>query len=255
MKSFLSVSTLCAVAVVASPVLVLDVVGPPSVVDIHGLTVTTILKNVGHEPLKLLKEPNTILSTIQTDKFTISSASGSPSFTGIKVKYSRTKAAQSENGFIVLAPGQSVEKVHSLAGAYNFTCSGEGQYNWFGEYKEARHDLVSSHFNKIGNHATQDTRYDCSCPDPPSDEEIYAYVIPEETGTIYLCSMFWGAANMGPDSKPGTIVHENSHFTAYGDTMDYEYGQESCTKLAEENPDQAVMNADNHEYFVETMEL
>jgi peptidyl-Lys metalloendopeptidase len=55
----------------------------------------------------------------------------------------------------------------------------------------------------------------------------------------------------GTDSKAGTIVHEQSHFTVNGGTKDYVYGQAAAKRLAISNPAQAIMNADNHEYFAE----
>ena len=40
-----------------------------------------------------------------------------------------------------------------------------------------------------------------------------------------------------------------SHFTANGGTKDFAYGQRAANQLAQSNPDKAVFNADNHEYF------
>jgi peptidyl-Lys metalloendopeptidase len=51
--------------------------------------------------------------------------------------------------------------------------------------------------------------------------------------------------------KGGTLVHESSHFTANGGTNDYAYGQSACKQLAISNPNNAVNNADSHEYFAE----
>jgi peptidyl-Lys metalloendopeptidase len=53
----------------------------------------------------------------------------------------------------------------------------------------------------------------------------------------------------GTDSKAGTIVHENSHFTANGAVEDHVYGQGDAQALAKSNPAQAIMNADSHEYL------
>jgi len=46
-------------------------------------------------------------------------------------------------------------------------------------------------------------------------------------------------------------VHESSHFTVNGGTQDYVYGQSGCKSLAISNSNNAVMNADCHEYFAE----
>ncbi|KAG8721299.1 hypothetical protein FRC09_008102 [Ceratobasidium sp. 395] len=353
MKSVVSASLLYVIAVSASPSLVLDIVAPPSVVDVNALAIKTSVKNVGDEPVKLLNDPRTVLSTTNTDTFRISSASGSPTFTGIRMKYVPSKAAELEDSFTVLAPGQSVEKVHSLAGVYNFTQPGEGLYNgstgsphvkiatstdfmyidpfgalqsiqaisnshqfqlagvlavpndalpvlsrraptytncnasqqrdilaaavipdqyvreakehfsggasadpnrytnWFGTPDDARETTVAYHFTKIDRQATSNN-YDCGrCGDDP---RVYAYVYPNEPGTIYLCGAFWKAPTSARDSRAGTIVRENSHFTDNGGTKDITYGEENCQELAQSSPEDAVMNADSHEYFVEPKE-
>jgi len=51
--------------------------------------------------------------------------------------------------------------------------------------------------------------------------------------------------------QAGTLVHEASHFIQNGGTLDFVYGQENAMQLARYQPDQAVMNADSHEYFAE----
>ncbi|KAG8780407.1 hypothetical protein FRC12_023065 [Ceratobasidium sp. 428] len=132
MKSFGALILVSAISVSAIPSLHLDVVGPRSVVDIHGLNVTATLKNTGDETLKLLNDPHTVLSVTPTDTFTISSESGSPAFTGIQLKYvpSQAVALNQEDMFTVLAPGQNINIIHNLAGVYNFTLPGEGLYDF-----------------------------------------------------------------------------------------------------------------------------
>ena len=62
---------------------------------------------------------------------------------------------------------------------------------------------------------------------------------------------FWMAPMTGTDSKAGTLVHEMSHFNVVAGTDDHKYGQAACRTLATTNPDQAIDNADSHEYFAE----
>ncbi|KAG9089104.1 hypothetical protein FRC06_001715 [Ceratobasidium sp. 370] len=349
MKFLVSTTLLSAIAVSAVPSLVLDVVGPSSVVDVHNLSVKATLKNTGDETLKLLNDPRTVLSTAATDTFRIFSESGSPTFTGIKLKYVPSKdiALNEEGTFTVLAPGQSVEITHDLAGVYDFTLSGEGAYRfsasnvfnyldatgalktiqagtniykfklmgrlttksgytptflkrdvtytncsatqqadiaaaatasndyvsaataylagisanttteryttWFGNFTTARHATVVDHFQKIGTDATS-TDYDCvTCIRTRGTRYngTFAYVISDEPGKIYLCGAFWRAPLTGEDSRAGTIVHENSHFDVNGGTDDLAYGQTLAKELAESNPDDAIRNADSHEYFAE----
>lgn len=55
----------------------------------------------------------------------------------------------------------------------------------------------------------------------------------------------------GTDSRAGTLVHEMSHFNVIANTDDHEYGQVAARRLARKNPNKAVNNADNYEYYAE----
>jgi peptidyl-Lys metalloendopeptidase len=68
-------------------------------------------------------------------------------------------------------------------------------------------------------------------------------------GLIMLCPPFFNASNEGGDSRPGILVHEVSHLVAQ--TNDVAYGQQAARQLAEKDPERAIRNADNFEYFVE----
>ncbi|KAK7438459.1 hypothetical protein VKT23_018072 [Stygiomarasmius scandens] len=127
--------------------------------------------------------------------------------------------------------------------------SGTERYTtWFGEFTSSRHDTVQDHFNSMSSQGYDDYTYDCSTCD---ESGVYAYVFPDEFGTIYLCDVFWQASTTGTDSKAGTLVHESSHFTRLAGTEDHVYGQSGAQELASSDPDQAIDNADNHEYFAE----
>ncbi|KAF8758774.1 peptidyl-Lys metalloendopeptidase [Rhizoctonia solani] len=334
----------------AGPGLSLSIITPDSVSDVENLSVTAIVKNTGTETLKLLKDPRGVLSTAKTHTFNVANEKGSPEFTGLFVNSPETaiKANNAAN-FAVLEPGQSFEITHSLAGVYNFTSTGPGQFKidasdvfqyvdaagklatikasseskrfgisgnlvssqasktllalispkpmpsncrgcpkskpalskrvsyvgcsstrqsqiasavtaannyvsgantylasvtstaskpryttWFGTYNANRLSTVRSHFSLIGTDASS-TTYDCST----CTMNAYAYVYANQPGRDRT------------DSKAGTIVHEQSHFTVNGGTDDYVYGQSGAKSLAISNPAQAIMNADNHEYFVE----
>ncbi|CAE6429157.1 unnamed protein product [Rhizoctonia solani] len=117
---------------------------------------------------------------------------------------------------------------------------------WFGQYDTAYHDKVKDHFGKIQG-KSWDTLYDCDC----HMANVYAYVYPDRAGVIHLCPAFWPAPAMGTDSKAGTLIHEQTHFTVNGGTRDYTYGQRSCRALAKSHPEKAVQNADSHEFFAE----
>ena len=75
--------------------------------------------------------------------------------------------------------------------------------------------------------------------------------IPTSRTIIYLCKVFWLAPLTGTDLQAGTLIHEMSHFNVVASTDDYVYGQAGARDLAITTPDNAVKNADNHEYFAE----
>ena len=70
---------------------------------------------------------------------------------------------------------------------------------------------------------------------------------------IWLCKLYMKAKATGVDSKMGILTHELSH--AIAGTDDKAYGFNQCKKLARKAPNVAIINADNFEYFVETLHL
>jgi len=92
--------------------------------------------------------------------------------------------------------------------------------------------------------------------DPPQcgSSSTFAYVYPTDTTrTIYLCGAFWTSKLSGYDSQQGVIVHELSHFNTIGATQDYAYGVTAAKNLAKSSPSKAIANADNYEYYGETV--
>ncbi len=116
---------------------------------------------------------------------------------------------------------------------------------WFGTSLSERWAIARGHYANI-QAALPDLTFDCSCRKP-----YYAYVYPTRPYVVYLCAVFWTAPATGTDSQAGTLIHETSHFTNVVGTNDYVYGQAGAHNLAITNPDEALDNADNHEYFAE----
>ncbi|XP_020622811.1 uncharacterized protein LOC110060385, partial [Orbicella faveolata] len=85
---------------------------------------------------------------------------------------------------------------------------------------------------------------------PHCDATTYAYTF-KNTREIFLCQLYKEAAPVGADSKMGILTHELSH--AIVSTDDIVYGQRACKELAKAAPGRAINNADNFEYFVETL--
>jgi hypothetical protein len=116
---------------------------------------------------------------------------------------------------------------------------------WFGTYSAARVKKVKAVYTKIRDRMRTVTfTYDLSGAGCKSG--WFAYTHKGDT-TIWFCGNFWVAPATGTDSKAGTVVHEHSHSDA--NTDDLTYGQTNARALAKSNPDQAVRNADNYEYY------
>ncbi|KAJ7239243.1 peptidyl-Lys metalloendopeptidase [Mycena rebaudengoi] len=118
---------------------------------------------------------------------------------------------------------------------------------WFGTFTSAHRSTVLSHYTNMANQGYNSYTYDCTC----TDSDTYAYVFPDDFGTIYLCGVFWDTTTTGTDSRAGTLIHESSHFTRLAGTDDYAYGQTAAKALAKSNSAHAIFNADSHEYFAE----
>ena len=120
---------------------------------------------------------------------------------------------------------------------------------WFGAYTSSRYSTARQHFVNIDSAIDQSggqVTINCGC-----NQSYYAYVYPTRPYEIFVCRAFWSAPLTGTDSKGGTLIHEMSHFNVVAGTDDHVYGQSGAKSLAASNPDQALDNADNHEYFAE----
>jgi peptidyl-Lys metalloendopeptidase len=130
----------------------------------------------------------------------------------------------------------------------NAGVAGPRYVTWFGTYTASRFGTVDGHYENIA-YTLHNERvdFDCSC----KKKTTYAYVYPTQPYRIYLCGAFWSAPNTGTDSRAGTIIHETSHFDVVANTDDVVYGTSGAKNLAATNPNDAIRNADNHEYFSE----
>ena len=139
--------------------------------------------------------------------------------------------------------------------------------SWFGAYDPMRAGFVLASFATIKNHLDSGTitfHCDPNC-DPkgksPTDGEneddpggngtlvmdLTAYVFKGAPVEIFLCPPFWKTK-----SKGGIIVHELAH-EASNQINDLAYGAGACQQLALSNPGGATRNADNYQFFAETL--
>jgi peptidyl-Lys metalloendopeptidase len=123
---------------------------------------------------------------------------------------------------------------------------------WFGRYTgTSRWSAITQNFNRI-NAKISSNVFGLNCMGPQCSPGTFAYVYPTDSSfTVYLCGGFWDAFSQY-DSKPGTIIHEMSHFSVIAGTQDHTYGTSGAQDYASRQPDKAINNADNHEYFAES---
>ncbi len=78
----------------------------------------------------------------------------------------------------------------------------------------------------------------------------FAYTM-NATGAMGFCELFFNARSDGWDSRAGIVIHEVSHAAAR--TRDVAYSVRGAAVLAKDDPASAAINADNYEYFVESL--
>ena len=203
------------------------------------------LLNFESVPLKLWVDRNNPLLSLQPE----SSRPGSPGATstvnGVTYVGCTTSRINSAGTAVVEARKYSENsKLYLNAGT-----QGPRYTTWFGAYTSSRYSTVRSHFANIDSAMDQSggqIKINCGC-----NQNYYAYVYPTKPYEIFVCKAFWSAPTTGTDSKAGTLIHEMSHFNVVAGTDDHVYGQSGAKALAISNPNNAVDNADNHEYFAE----
>lgn len=129
------------------------------------------------------------------------------------------------------------------------------RYNtWFGSYTRKRYDRVSENFERIHDIlANRQVTFDCHC-DPSVGFNVIAYIeIPNINYKVHICNLFWFQQLTGIRSQSGILVHEISHFDDSANTRDHVYEKFSSQSLAKTNPDKAIQNADNYEFFAENI--
>jgi hypothetical protein len=116
---------------------------------------------------------------------------------------------------------------------------------WFGQHTASRFSTVQGNYTSIRTAMeTKTFTYDLTGTGCQSNWYAYTY---KGATTIWPCGLFWKAPAHGTDSKAGTVLHEHSHASARTD--DIVYGQGPARTLAKSDPDKAIRNADNYEYF------
>lgn len=96
------------------------------------------------------------------------------------------------------------------------------------------------------------------------DHDTYAFVSPAEAYVISYCPLFFEMPTMkqlspsrvrsGHGTRAGTVIHELTHFDVVAGTDDFCYSRDDCSLMTAEAQQDALMNADSYQYFVEDVE-
>jgi len=122
---------------------------------------------------------------------------------------------------------------------------------FFGATNDGQHNFVRRIITNING--VPRNSINPICGGPSCSPNTFAYVMTAFHYDIYLCQMFWRSPVRGYDTIGGTLIHEMSHFDVIGRTDDIVYGVNPARDLARRNPAQAVRNADNYQFYTETL--
>lgn len=125
---------------------------------------------------------------------------------------------------------------------------------WVGAVNSAEASAVALRLDNISA-ASVNVTFKCD-NQTPLIRPTYARVLAANAFEIILGSLFWTAPETGFSSRPGTLVHELSHFYLTGHALDpakNKYGTKPALELAKTKPHLAIQNAENIEYFTESV--
>jgi peptidyl-Lys metalloendopeptidase len=122
---------------------------------------------------------------------------------------------------------------------------------WFGTHTSSRYTTVKNVYDDIYNDLTTDTvTYNCAPRSCGSGDVAYTFL---GSLDIFLCGPFWGYPIYpgSQHSQADVVLHELTH--GVSSTNDITYGASNAHRLAVNNPDDAVDNADNFAYFSDNL--
>lgn len=119
---------------------------------------------------------------------------------------------------------------------------------WFGD---APRKTVRMTLELTAERLAEPDSFEIRCNDPPAcPGGRFAYARDREQ-VVGLCAPYFRARMEGTDSRWGILIHEVSHLAA--NTRDHAYRPNGALALAKTDAMRAAENADNYEYFVETL--
>ncbi|MEO9862755.1 MAG: M35 family metallo-endopeptidase [Yoonia sp.] len=167
---------------------------------------------------------------------------------------------KAERGIIIAALDRSKRLVLTAATAVGPT---PVYTRWFGKFSPRNGDIVRRNLKAVVS-AVRTGQVSAACVNHGvglCDQDTYAFVDPDEHYEVKLCPSFFQMQTMkeldnesaaaGNGTRAGTLIHEITHFTVVAGTDDICYSREVCTDMAIDAPQDALINADSYQYFVE----
>lgn len=134
---------------------------------------------------------------------------------------------------------------------------------WFGPYHPKTGDVVRRNLKSMVK-ALRSDKVTAECKNNGQGlcaSDTYAFINRDTPLHVNLCPNFFAMDTMkqlnaasleeGTGTRAGTIIHEVSHFHQVAGTEDVCYTREECSDMARSAPQDALINADNYQYFVE----
>lgn len=129
---------------------------------------------------------------------------------------------------------------------------------WFGKCDPAARAKIKARIEKMQRRLDTYSDANFKGAGEENDDDTFAMVDHRDDQTVYLGNAFANSPMAGTNSAPGVLCHEMSHFDSIGATEDVRnvrgvtvYGEKLARELAVQDPDSALRNADNFEFFIE----
>lgn len=126
----------------------------------------------------------------------------------------------------------------------------EAYFAWFGVYNSWRYTKVTANFGKI--HSTleaQNVTFSCGCGPDAGVRDVQ--VDPARPNHIKVCDSFWTRPLSGLNSRSGAVVGAVSRFAGVAGSEELSTSSMLAMKMAEDDPVQAIKNAQSYRYFAE----
>ena len=162
-----------------------------------------------------------------------------------------TGCTDSQTSFADEARGEAVALATAASAYLRANSTGRRFATWFGTPTAARWASVTVAYERAATALAGNL--DIMCNDPGCGSGTFTFSYPMQTAPhrLYACDAFWNAGKTGADSRGGSLIHEITHAKDVAGTSDFQYGTTAAADLAMSQPDVAVTNADNYEYFAE----